>query len=135
MSGPPRAGHIWTDPGAWFFHLHFYKKYVIIIKKSKISHENFFAWAFYQEETIYNKRIEIRLTIRDTFLTVTDKNFLKTADKKFSWKLQAKLASKILYVCQVRIFYHERGVHYKRTEMRLIFEELFWMRRAKKFFE
>ena len=41
MGGPPRAGRIWTDPGAWFFHLPFYKKYVIIFKKGKICRENF----------------------------------------------------------------------------------------------
>ena len=79
MGGPPRAGHIWTDPGAWFFHLQFYKKYVIIIKK-------------------------------------------------------AKFAAKILYICQVWIFYREGTVHNKRMEMRPIFEILFWMRRAKIFF-
>ena len=133
MSGPPRAGHIWTDPGAWFFHLQFYKKYVIIFKKSKISHENFFAWAFYRKRTVHNKRMEMRLTIEILFWQSQAKIFLKAADKKFFWKLQAKLASKILDFCQVRIFYHERGVHYKRTEMRFTFEILFWKRRAKIF--
>ena len=92
MSGPPRAGHIWTDPGAWFFHLQFYKKYVIIFKKGKISHENFFAWAFYHERDVYNKRTEIRLIFSISFLTFTS---------LILWKIwnsiwEAKLASKIL---------------------------------------
>ena len=67
MSGPPRAGHVWTDPGAWFFHLQFYKKYDIIFKKGKISHENFSAWVFYQERGVHYKRMEIRLTLEGLF--------------------------------------------------------------------
>ena len=95
MSGPPRAGHIWTDPGAWFFHLQFYKKYVIIFKKGKISHENFSAWAFYRKGTVHNNRMEIRLTFEILFWQRQAKFFWKLRTK-FFWKLQAKLASKIL---------------------------------------
>lgn len=83
MSGPPRAGHIWTDPGAWFFHLQFYKKYVIIFKKGKISHENFFVWAFYRKETVYNKRTEIRLTFEIFFWQSQQNFFLKLRTKNF----------------------------------------------------
>ena len=133
MSGPPRAGHIWTDPGAWFFHLQFYKKYVIIIKKSKISHENFFVWTFYRKRTVHNKRMEMRLIFEILFWQSQARFFLKTADKNFFWKLQAKLATKILYVVKLWLFYRKGSVHYKRMEIRPIFEILFWMRRAKNF--
>lgn len=77
MSGPPRAGHIWTDPGAWFFHLQFYKKYVIIFKKSKISHENFFVWTFYQKRDVHNKRMEMRFTFEELFWLLHFHNFIK----------------------------------------------------------
>ena len=125
MSGPPRAGHIWTDPGAWFFHLQFYKKYVIIFKKGKISHENFFAWAFYRKGSVYNNRMEIRLTFEILFWQSQAKFFWKLRTKIFL-KVASKISLENFRCCQVRIFYHERGVHYKRTEIRLTLEGLFW---------
>lgn len=125
MSGPPRAGHIWTDPGAWFFHLQFYKKYVIIFKKGKISHENFFAWAFYQERAIHNNRMEIRLTFEILFWQRQAK-FFENCGQKFFWKLQAKLASKILYIVKYGYFIM-RGV--------LITRERKWDLLSKDFFE
>ena len=125
MSGTPRAGHIWTDPGAWFFHLQFYKKYVIIFKKAKLatkifSHEHFIARRlFITREWKWD-------LLSKYFFDSHRQIFWKLRTKIFFWKLQAKLAMKILYVAKLRIFYHERGVHYKRTEMRLTLEGLFW---------
>lgn len=112
MSGPPRAGHIWTGPGAWFFHLQFYKKYVIIFKKSKICRENFICcqvWIFYREGTVHNKRMEIRLTFNISFLTFTS---------LILWKIwnniwEAKLASKILDILTYEHFI-ERGLFIAR---------------------
>lgn len=125
MSGPPRAGHIWTDQGAWFFHLQFYKKYVIIFKKGKISHENFSAWAFYQERTVHNKKMEIRLIFEILFWQLQAKFFWKLRTKIFL-KVASKISLENFICCQVRTFYHERGAHYKRTEIRLTLEGLFW---------
>ena len=126
MSGPPRAGHIWTDPGAWFFHLQFYKKYVIIFKKSKISHENFFAWTFYRKDTVHNKRMEIRLTIEILFWQSQAKIFLKTAGKKFFWKLQAKSASKILYAVKYGYFIVREMFITRERKWDLLSKDFFW---------
>ena len=130
MGGPPRAGHIWTNPGAWFFHLQFYKKYVIIFKKSKISHENFFVWTFYQERDVHNKRMEMRPTFEILFLAFTS---------LILWKIwnniwEAKLASKIFRYFNIWAFYREGTIHNKRTEMRFTFEILFWKAAGKKIF-
>lgn len=132
MSGPPRAGHIWTDPGARFFHLQFYKKYVIIFKKGKISHENFSHEHFIKREMLITTEWKLDLLSKYFFDSHRQKIFLKLRTK-ISLKSASKISLENFICCQVRIFYHEEGAHYKRTEMRLTLEGLFWMRRAKNF--
>lgn len=82
MSGPPRAGHIWTNLGAWFFHLQFYKKYVIIFKKSKISHENFSHEHFIVREMFIT--IEWKLDLLSRY-------FFDSPRQNFFWKLRTKI--------------------------------------------
>ena len=125
MSGPPRAGHIWTDPSAWFFHLQFYKKYVIIFKKGKISHENFLHEHFIEKGLFITTEWKLDLLSR-YFFDSGRQIFLKNCGQKFYLKVASKISLENFICCQVRIFYHERGVHYKRTEMRLTLEGLFW---------
>ena len=112
-------------PSVWFFRLQFYKKYVIIFKKGKISHENFSTWAFYRKGTVHYKRTEIRLIFEVLFWQSQAKFFWKLRTK-FFLKVASKISLENFRCCQVRIFYHERGVHNKRMEMRLTLKGLFW---------
>ena len=60
-------------------------------------------------------------------------NFFENCGQKFFLKVASKISHENFICCQVRIFYRERGVHYKRTEIRLTLEGLFWKRRVKNF--
>ena len=76
MGGPPRAGHIWTNPGAWFFHLQFYKKYVIIFKKGKICRENFPHEHFIEKRLFITREWKWDLFSKYFFECGGQKNFL-----------------------------------------------------------